>query len=142
VDINPFRPFFEWVVCRFKMKTMLADAGYDSEANHCCARQDYQVHSIIPPKGGRLTTNKTCQKYRRQMQTHFARKTFGQRWQVETILSMFKRRFDDVLSARSYWAQNREMMLLVLTHNLAILLLVKELFYRAGPTPWWVSRCV
>jgi hypothetical protein len=29
-------------------------------------------------------------------------------------------------------------MLLVLTHNLAILLLIKELFYRAGQTPFLI----
>jgi len=34
---------------------------------------------------------------------------------------------------KTYWTQNREMMLKVLTHNIGIILLVKKLFYRAGP---------
>ncbi|MHC4682030.1 MAG: hypothetical protein ACYTEK_25475, partial [Planctomycetota bacterium] len=38
----------------------------------------------------------------------------------------------EALRSKTYWAQNREMMLKVLTHNIAIILLVNELFYRAG----------
>jgi hypothetical protein len=136
VDVNQFRPLFQWVADRFHLVTILADAGYDSEGNHQCARDDYQVESIIPAKGGRPTRKKSSKKYRRRMQTRFPRKKYGQRWQVETIFSMIKRRLGCVVHARSYWAQNREMLLRVLTHNLAILLLVKELFYRAYLTPF------
>jgi hypothetical protein len=134
VDVNQFRPLFEKVASYTTLKTILADAGYDSEANHCCAREEYKVESIIPPKAGRPTTKKSEKKYRRLMQTHFPKKTFGQRWQVETIFSMTKRRFGFVIHARSYWAQNRQMLLMVLTHNIGIILFVKELFYRADFT--------
>lgn len=65
----------------------------------------------------------------------FDSERYGQRWQVETIFSMIKRRFGYVVHARRYWAQNREMLLMVLTHNLAIFFFVKELFYRALVTP-------
>ncbi len=47
---------------------------------------------------------------------------------------MIKRNFGSALRARKYWSQCREMMLLAITHNIAIILLVKELFYRAGLT--------
>ena len=73
------------------------------------------------------------------MRTDFDSETYGQRWQVETIFSMIKRNFGSALRARRYWSQCREMMLLVLTHNIAIILLVKELFYRAGQTPFSVT---
>jgi transposase len=65
------------------------------------------------------------------MRTNFDKKTYGQRWQVETVFSMIKRNFGDTINARRYWAQCREMMLLVITHNIAVILFVKELFYRA-----------
>ncbi len=65
------------------------------------------------------------------MKTEFDEETYGQRWQGETVFSMIKRNQGDALRARSYWAQNREMMLKVLTHNIGIILFVKELFYRA-----------
>ena len=132
VDVNQFCQLFEKVAIHFQLQTILADAGYDSEGNHRCAREKYNVESIIPPKSGRPTTKKSEKKYRRLMQIHFPKKKFGQRWQVETIFSMSKRRFGFVVYARSYWAQNREMLLMVLTHNLAIFLYVKELFDRAS----------
>ncbi len=140
VDVNRFRQLFEHVASYTKLKTILADAGYDSEGNHQCARDEYNVESIIPAKLGRPTTKKSSKKYRRLMQTHFPKKKFGQRWQVETIFSMCKRRFGFVVHARSYWAQNREMLLMVLTHNIGIILFVKELFYRALLTPFIIPE--
>jgi len=41
--------------------------------------------------------------------------------------------------SKTYWAQNREMMLKVLTHNIAIILLVNEHFYRACPILFLMS---
>ena len=77
------------------------------------------------------------------MRTEFDKETYGQRWQVETVFSMIKRNFGETVNARTYWAQCREMMLLVLTHNIAVILLVKELFYRASLSPFpvgWSSK--
>ena len=71
------------------------------------------------------------------MRNNFDKKTYGQRWQVETVFSMIKRNFGSALRAKRYWSQCREMMLLVLTHNLAVILLVNELFYRACPVPFF-----
>ena len=65
------------------------------------------------------------------MRIDFDKENYGQRWQVETVFSMIKRNFGSALRARKYWSQCREMMLLVLIHNIAVILLVKELFYRA-----------
>lgn len=69
------------------------------------------------------------------MREDFDKETYGQRWQVETVFSMIKRNFSSALRARRYWSQCREMMLLVLTHNIAIIQLMKELFYKAFLTP-------
>ena len=139
VDVNQFRQLFEKVASQFHIEKILGDAGYDSEANHCCARDEYNVESIIPAKLGRptLTDKLPKGKYRRQMRTNFDKETYGQRWQVETVFSMIKRRFGSTIHARSYWAQNREMLLMVLAHNIGIILFVfiKKLFYRAYLTP-------
>ncbi len=70
------------------------------------------------------------------MQTRFDHETYGQRWQVETVMSMIKRHQGECLHANTYWAKNREMMLKVLTHNIAIILLLKALFYRAYQIPF------
>jgi len=52
---------------------------------------------------------------------------------------MIKRNFGSALRAKRYWSQCREMMLMVLTHNLAVILFIKELFYRAPLTPLFLK---
>ena len=48
--------------------------------------------------------------------------SYGQRWQVETVNSMIKRRIAVHVAARTYRSQCRELMLLIITHNTMILL--------------------
>jgi transposase len=134
-DVNQFRKPVKSAAEQVKIEHMLADAGYDSEKNHQYAREVHQMKTTIPPKHGRPTKKLPKTKYRREMRTNFDEENYGQRWQVETVFSMIKRNFGSALRARKYWSQCREMMLLVLTHNLAIIQLVKELFYRAFLTP-------
>jgi hypothetical protein len=134
VDVNQFCASLKPVAENFRLQYILAEAGYDSQSNHRYSRDYCQITSIIPAKHGRPTTKLSTKKYRRPMQTDFDREKYGQRWQVETVFSMIKRCLGSVVHARSYWTQNREMLLMVLTHNLAIILLVRKLFYRAGLT--------
>jgi hypothetical protein len=138
VDINQFCKTLKPAADRFRMEHLLADAGYDSEKNHRYAREVHQIHTTIPPKHGRptLTSKPLKGKYRELMRTKFDQETYGQRWQVETVMSMIKRNQGDCLRSRTYWAQNREMMLKVLTHNIGIILFAKELFYRACQVPF------
>jgi hypothetical protein len=130
-DINMFKDIVVPAARKYRIKHLLADAGYDSEANHRFAREQCHIRTAIPPTHGRPTDKPLRGKYRRKMQARFPKKRYGQRWQVETVFSMIKRNFGEAVYARRYWAQCREMMLLVLTHNIAVVLLVKELFYRA-----------
>jgi transposase len=131
VDINQFEKIMTPAINRHTIEHVLADAGYDSESNHRFARDTNNIKCTIPPKHGRPSTKPFLGKYRRLMQQEFDNETYGQRWQVETVFSMIKRNQGDALLSKTYWAQNREMMLKVLTHNIAIVLIVKELFYRA-----------
>jgi hypothetical protein len=137
VDVNQFRHPLDRAARHVSIRHLLADAGYDSEANHQYAREIHHIQTIIPARAGRPTRKLPKTKYRRIMATDFDKKTYGQRAQAETVFSMIKRNFTDSLSARSYWAQCREMVLLTLTHNVAIILLVIELFYRAGQTSFY-----
>lgn len=136
VDVNQFEKILTPAAHKYTIDYILADAGYDSESNHLFAREDLHITSIIPPKHGRPTLypKPFKGKYRELMRTEFDKKTYGQRWQVETVMSMIKRNQGECLSSITYWSQNREMMLRVLTHNIGIILFVKELFYRAGQT--------
>jgi len=137
VDINQFCRTLKPAADRFQIKHLLADAGYDSVNNHRYARDVHHIKTTIPAKHGRPTEKLPKDRYRREMRTDFDQETYGQRWQVETVFSMIKRNQGDALGARSYWAQNREMMLKVLTRTIGIILFVKELFYRVTDKPFY-----
>jgi len=109
------------------VRCVVADAGYDSEANHRIAQLDMGVRSIIPPRAGRPTTKPPPpdQPLRRRMHRRFARKRdqalYGQRWQVETVNSMIKRNLGSALRARTTVHRRHELLLRVLTHNIMLL---------------------
>jgi len=124
---------------RRPIDTLLADAGYDAEWVHRLAREEYGICALIPPTIGRPTAKPPSTPFRRRMRAYFRRpperRRYGQRWQVETVISMLKRRLCETLNARSYHRQNRALRLKVITHNLMIVLYI-WLFYRAILTPF------
>jgi hypothetical protein len=123
-DVHQLAETFKQLPMNVTLLRLLADAGYDSEANHQLLRGEHGILSLIPPEHGRPSTKPAKGKYRRLMQRLFKQRNrihFGQRWQVETIFSMIKRNLGHAITARSYWSQCREMLLLVLVHNLMIL---------------------
>jgi hypothetical protein len=132
-DINQLRQTLQPAVGRARIETLLADAGYDSEANHTFTREELGIETIIPPRHGRPSIRPPTGKYRRLMREEFDSERYGQRWQVETVFSMIKRNLGSALNGRSYWSQCRELMLLAITHNIMIIM-PAELFYRAALT--------
>ena len=133
-DVNEFESLVEQSLTRIRITTILADAGYDSESNHSFARDEHGIRSVIPAKHGRPTTKPASGYYRRQMQVHFNRDAYRQRAQVETVISMIKRRQGAHVRGRTYHSQCRDLRLMVLTHNVMILLW-RQVFYRAVLTP-------
>jgi Transposase DDE domain/Transposase domain (DUF772) len=123
------QPFFEPLLFdawrRANVKVAVADAGFDSEANHCIARQDMGVRSIIPPNAGRPTDKLPTGRHRRNMHHRFKRKAdkknYGQRWQSETVNSMIKRNQGSALRATTARRRSKELLLRVITHNVMIL---------------------
>ncbi len=116
-----FRPTLKQAIGRAKIGTLLADAGYDSEAAHVFARAQYGTRTVIPATRGRPTNKQLKGYWRNLMKTRFNKIKYGQRWQVETVNSMIKRAMGSALRARTYWSQSREIALKVLTHNVMIL---------------------
>lgn len=121
-DRTHYRPALKEATQQKTIHTLLADAGYDGEANHAHARNTYGMCTVIPPKIGRQSDAMPRGKYRRLMRTHWPKQLYGQRWQVETVMSMLKRNFGSALRARSYWSQCREIGLRLLAHNVMIVL--------------------
>lgn len=128
------QPFFEPLLFdawrRVTVKVAVADAGYDSEANHRIARQDMGVRSIIPPNVGRPTSKPPTTRHRRNMRNRFKRKAdkdlYGQRWQVETVNSMIKRNLGSALRATTAKGRSMELLLRVVTHNIMIICKAKD----------------
>ncbi len=127
-DIDEFQPLLADAVQRIRISQLAADAGYDSEPNHKFARDQHGIRTVIPPKHGRPTTKPATGRYRRLMQVRFDRDAYRQRAQVETVMSMIKRRQGAHVNGRTYWSQCRDLRLLALTHNVLILL-VLGVFY-------------
>lgn len=100
---------------------VLADGGYDAEANHRTAREGLGIRSTVINlnRRGRRTWPKA--RYRRQMARRFHRRAYGQRWQAESVISRLKRRLGSALRGRSDAARERESHVKVFAHNLMIL---------------------
>jgi len=134
-DVDEFAPLVDEAQRAMRLTRMVADAGYDSEANHRLGRESYGIRTIIPAKLGRPTTKPASGHYRRLMQTRFDRPAYRDRVQVETVMSMIKRRQGNHVRGRSYQSQCRDLRLMALTHNIMILLF-SYVFYRAGLSPF------
>lgn len=124
-DAPDFEPLLRQSLARAPVAVVVADAGYDSEANHELARQTLGVRSIIPPGSGRPTRKPPSGRWRKHMASRFKRKAdkaqYAQRSQVETVNSMIKRNQSSTLRSRTPARRKKEMMLKVLAHNIILL---------------------
>jgi DDE family transposase len=122
VDTDRFVPLLEATLAAMPIDAALADAGYDSEPNHQFARDQRGVRSFMPAKIGRPTAKLPSGRYRRRMKQRLTKDYghYGQRWQIECTNSMIKRRLTTTVQARNYWAQCRELLLLVLTYQVML----------------------
>jgi hypothetical protein len=121
-DTDRFVPLLDATLANVPIGSALADAGFDSEANHRYAREDCGVRSFIPATSGRPTTKLPTGKYRRRMKQRLNKDygRYGQRAQAETGFSMFKRRLGSTVQGRSYWSQCRDLFLMAITYNLML----------------------
>jgi hypothetical protein len=107
---------------------LVADGGYDSEANHRYCREELRAESLIPAHNRRGSRAKTP--YRRKMQrllgvrgtnrrgTERACRDYRQRWKAETLMSVLKRKWGESLSARSVIMQQLQALLRGVVYNL------------------------
>jgi hypothetical protein len=116
-DVDRFVPLLDAALANVRIDAALGDAGYDSEANHRCAREQRGVHSFIPASIGRPSANPPAGKYRRRMRQRLDKDygKYGQRWQAEAGFSMFKRQLGATIYARTYQNQCRELLLRAIT---------------------------
>jgi transposase len=125
-DVDRLVPLLQEADVQVAIKSLLADAGYDSESNHVFARAGCGIRSLMPAKHGRSSEKPPAGHWRRQMRETLSTKTkrrrsgYSQRAQAETGFSMIKRRQGESVAARTFENQCDELRLMVLTHNLMI----------------------
>jgi hypothetical protein len=100
---------------RAPLGLVLADAEFDSEANHQHIRQRLGARSIIPAN---LRRGLPRGAIRSQMHRAFPRKQYGPRAKNETIFSVVKRKLSSRAPGRLLTSQIRQALLLGLTYNL------------------------
>jgi hypothetical protein len=129
-DLKQFGRAFTQATPRARIEVLLADADFDAEWLHVAVRS-HGVRTIIPPRRGRPTDKPPSGRWRRTMKQRFAqlKPKYGQRWQVETVNSMIKRRLGSAIRARGEANQFREIILRAITHNVMIIRI--WVFYRA-----------
>ncbi|MGH9561020.1 MAG: transposase, partial [Terracidiphilus sp.] len=128
-DVDRFVPLLEQALGRVRIDKSLADAGYDSEPNHRHARERRNVRSYMPAthgrprKDGKPPAGHWRRLMARKLATWLGRFVagYGRRWQVETVMSMLKRRQGSAVNGRTHWSRCRDLMLMAVTHNLMIL---------------------
>jgi hypothetical protein len=103
---------------------VLADAEFDSEANHAYIRTKLAALSVIPTNPRRGIPEGAV---RNQMYRKFPRKLYGPRAKVETVFSVIKRKLSSKAPGRSLPLQMRQALLLGLAFNLY------RLRHRCGP---------
>jgi hypothetical protein len=103
---------------------LVADAGYDSEANHRFCREALCVHSLIPAKKRRSARVIATTPYRQEMHRllgepgdETSKRAYRQRWKVETVMSVTKRRWGEALSARTEPTQHAQALLRGVVYN-------------------------
>ena len=120
------------------LRHALADAGYDSDANHRLTREKFHLHSWIQATAGRPGRRLPTSRYRRLMKRHLtgsqAGRLDGQRSPVEATHSMMKRNLGEALRARRQERRRLEQFLRVITHNVMILFRVQSEGRDRAPT--------
>ena len=124
---------------------LLGDAGYDGEHHLAFLHRTLDVIGWIPPRRGRPSLDPHHQPpgpYRRRLHRLWPVAKYGQRWQVETQVSMLKRLLRSALTSRRRHSLDREIHLRLLTLNLMILRRTKTLFNGATPDPFFSCHAV
>jgi hypothetical protein len=124
-DCPYLMPAVSQAITNLPIDRLLGDAGYDAEANHKFCRQYLGIRStVIAINNRRGKRGELTGYYRNQMKNNFPKRKFGQRWQVESVMSRMKRRLGYALRSRTNESRSTECVMRVLTYNLMLLYLL------------------
>ena len=121
-DSPDFAPAVRQAAGLVAFDAVLADAGCDAAHNHRLCREELGIRQVAIALNPRNAGDRwPAAPYRRAMRPDFPDRTYRQRWHAESAFSQHKRRLGSALTARGGGAQEGELVLRVLTHNLALL---------------------
>ncbi|WP_406661848.1 IS5 family transposase [Methanolobus sp. ZRKC3] len=92
------------------------DKAYDSEDIHSLTRDEFNSIAMIPLR--QRKRKKIKGKFRRKMVWEFDKALYHNRNLVETMFSVLKRKYSEVIRAKKYWNQVKEVKFKILVHNL------------------------
>jgi len=99
-----------------KSECYVMDKGYDSEKIHSLIREEIKADSIIPLRVRKRTRIKG--KYRKQLYLSFDKIKYNRRNIAETTFSVVKRKFGEVLRARKFYNQVKEIKIKLIVYNI------------------------
>ena len=117
---------------RLKPEYMVADKGYDSEANHELARM-LGIKPMIPLKRNKYGTVRKRQ--RRKMLKEFDKDVYSRRSLVETVNSSMKRLMGSWVSSRSAIQQRKELIGMCIVYNVHRYLSVSLIYWMFSTEP-------
>lgn len=121
--------------------TVIADKGYDSEANHEFVRNVVKADSVIPVRRG-WKNGTVSGKFRREMVKKHHKKTYKKRQGIETVIFVMKAVFGDTVYSRSTRQQKKELKAVCVAYNLyryavsCFYLIIRERFSTAVFKPY------
>ena len=99
-----------------KSECYVMDKGYDSEKIHALIREEIKADSIIPLR--KRKRRKIKGKYRKQLYLIFDKNKYNKRNIAETTFSVVKRKFGEVLRARKFYNQVKEIKIKLIVYNI------------------------
>jgi len=99
-----------------KSECYVLDKGYDSEKIHILIREEIKADSIIPLRVRKR--KKIKGKYRKQLHLTFDKIKYNKRNIAETTFSVVKRKFGEVLKARKFFNQVKEIKIKLIVYNI------------------------
>jgi len=121
-DSPDFIPAMRQAAELMAFNTALADAAYDAEHNHRLCRDELGLRQAVIALNPRNTSDRSPRGiYHRALWNDFPATLYHQRWHAESAFSQHKRRPGSALTTRGESAQQQELTLRVITHNLALL---------------------
>jgi transposase len=99
-----------------KSECYVMDKGYDSEKIHILIREEIKADSIIPLRVRKR--KKIKGKYRKQLHLTFDKIKYNKRNIAETTFSVVKRKFGEVLRARKFFNQVKEIKIKLIVYNI------------------------